>query len=243
MAFFVESKPAREPFLRAPSSVLGLIAVLVMAHVARVMAPAAVSDRVLNDYALNPARYSAQFLAAHHADPGSLLDRIVPFFGHMLLHADTTHIAVNSLWLLAFGPVVARRFGGPAFILFFTLCGLAGGAFYVAFNWGQDASVIGASGGISGLMGGAIRMMRLRQPYLNAATLPLLPIFSSQVLGFTAVWLGVNLVTGVIGLGMTAQYQAIAWQDHMGGYLAGLVLAGLFEPWFGLAARPSSRGT
>ncbi len=243
MAFFVETKPAREPFLRAPMSVFGLIAVLVAAHVARVLAPAALSERLLNDYSLNPARYSAQFLQLHHADPGSLPDRILPFFGYMLLHADTAHIAVNSLWLLAFGPVVARRFGGVAFILFFTLCGLAGGACYVALNWGQDASVIGASGAISGLMGAAIRMMRIRQPYLNAATLPLVPTFSSQVLGFTAVWLAVNLVTGVAGLGLAGQYQAIAWQDHMGGYLAGLLLAGLFEPWFGLAAKRPPGGT
>jgi len=242
MAFFVETKPSREPFLRAPISVVGLIAVLVAAHVARVFAPAAISDRILNNYALVPARYSAQFLAAHHADPGTLMDRVLPFFGHMLLHADTAHIAINSLWLLAFGPVVARRFGGAAFILFFTLCGLAGAAFYVGLNWGDDSAVIGASGAISGLMGGAIRMIRIRQPYLNVATLPLVPIFSPQVIGFTAVWLGVNLLTGVIGLSVSGQYQAVAWQDHMGGYLAGLLLAGAFEPIFGLAGKQSNAG-
>jgi|SRR5579871_1472007 len=242
MAFFVETKPSREPFLRAPASVIGLIAVLVAAHVARVFSPSAVSDQILNNYALVPARYSARYLVAHHADPGTLLDRILPFFGHMLLHADTTHIAVNSLWLLAFGPVVARRFAGPAFILFFVLCGLAGALCYVGLNWGDDSAVIGASGAISGLMGAAIRMMRIRQPYLNNATLPLVPIFSSQVIGFTAVWLAVNLVTGLIGIGVSGQYQAVAWQDHMGGYLAGLVLAGLFEPIFGLAGRRSRAG-
>lgn len=242
MAFFVETKPSSEPFLRAPNSVLGLIAVLVTAHVAREFAPPAISDRILNNYALVPARYSAQFLSAHHADPGTLMDRILPFLGHMLLHADTTHIAINSLWLLAFGPVVARRFGGAAFILFFTLCGLAGAAFYVGLNWGDDSAVIGASGAISGLMGAAIRMIRMRQPYLNVATLPLVPIFSAQVIGFTAVWLGVNFLTGVIGFSVSGHYQAVAWQAHMGGYLAGLFLAGVFEPIFGLAGKQSNAG-
>jgi membrane associated rhomboid family serine protease len=242
MAFFVESKSAREPFLRAPGAVIGLIAVLVAAHLARVFAPSALSERILNDYALNPARYSAHYLAVHHADPGSIVDRVLPFFAYMLLHADTTHIAINCLWLLAFGPVVARRFGGAAFVLFFVLCGLAGAACYLAFNWGDDAGVIGASGAISGLMGAAIRMMRIRQPYLNVATLPLLPILSRQVLGFSAVWMAVNLVTGIFAIGLTGQYQAVAWEDHMGGYVAGLILAGVFEPIVGLAARQSRGG-
>lgn len=230
MAFFVEGKPARQPFLRAPASVLGLIGVLVAAHVLRVLAPPAVAEQVLNNYALDPARYSGHVAAG-------VLANVLPLFTHMLLHANATHLAVNSVWLLVFGPIVARRYGGGAFVVFFVLCGLAGAAFFIALNWGDDVGVIGASGAISGLMGGAIRMMRLRQPYLNVATMPLLPIWSSQVLGFSAVWLAINLVTGLTGLGTGGQIEPVAWQDHMGGYLAGLILVGPFEALFGLSAR------
>ena len=232
MAFFVEGKPARQPFLRAPASVLGLIGVLVAAHVLRVLAPPAIAEQVLNDYALDPARYSGHAAAV-------VLANVLPLFTHMLLHANATHLAVNSVWLLAFGPMVARRYGGVAFVVFFVLCGLAGAAFFIALNWGDDVGVIGASGAISGLMGGAIRMMRLRQPYLNVATMPLLPIWSSQVLGFSAVWLVINLVTGLTGVGTGGQIEPVAWQDHMGGYLAGLILAAPFEALFGLSARQS----
>ena len=129
MAFFLDAKPARQPFLRAPASVIGLIGVLVAAHIARVLAPAALSDRILNDYALDPIRYHA------HAT-GSFADRVLPLFGYMFLHANTMHITINCVWLLAFGPLVARRFGGAAFVLFFLLCGLAGAVCYVAINWG-----------------------------------------------------------------------------------------------------------
>jgi membrane associated rhomboid family serine protease len=232
MSFFVEGKPARQPFLRAPASVLGLIGVLVAAHVMRILAPSPISGQILNDYALDPARYAV-------AGAGDFLTRLLPLFTYMLLHANFAHLAINSVWLLAFGPIVARRFGSTAFVLFFVICGLAGAAFFVALNWGADVGVIGASGAISGLMGGAIRMMRLRQPYLSVATLPLLPLWSAQVLGFSAVWLAINLVTGLTGLGTGGQIEPVAWQDHMGGYLAGLVLAGLFEAVFGLSARES----
>jgi membrane associated rhomboid family serine protease len=216
MAFFVEGKPARQPILRAPGSVIGLIGALVVAHVARVLAPPAVSDRILNDYALVPARYAVQSATAHGAG-SSLREQLVGLFSHMFLHANTMHIAVNCVWLLAFGPVVARRFGGIAFLLFFALCGLSGALLYIALNWGDPIGVIGASGAISGLMGAAIRMMRLRQPQLDAAHLPLVPILSSQVLGFSAVWLAINLLTGILGLAATGQIEPIAWQDHMGG--------------------------
>jgi membrane associated rhomboid family serine protease len=228
MAYFVENKPARQPFLRAPASVIGLIGVLVAAHVARVLAPSAVSERILNDYALVPARYAAGMPTAHGGG-SPLSEQVIGLFSHMLLHANTMHIAVNCVWLLAFGPLVARRFGGVAFFVFFALCGVAGALFYITLNWCDAVGVIGASGAISGLMGAAIRMMRLRQPNLNAPTLPLMPILSSQVLGFSAVWLAVNLLTGMFGFATTGQIEPVAWQDHMGGYLAGLVLVGLFD--------------
>jgi membrane associated rhomboid family serine protease len=236
MAFFVEGKPARQPILRAPGSVIGLIGALVIAHVARVLAPPAVAERILNDYALVPARYAIQSASAHGAG-SSLREQLVGLFSHMFLHANTMHIAVNCVWLLAFGPVVARRFGGIAFLLFFALCGLSGALFYIALNWGDPIGVIGASGAISGLMGAAIRMMRLRQPQLDAAHLPLVPLLSSQVLGFSAVWLAVNLLTGILGFAATGQIEPIAWQDHMGGYLAGLLLVSVFDRLF----RPSGR--
>jgi len=229
MAFFQDARSTHQPFLRAPASVLGLIGVLIATHVGRVLAPASVSDWILNNLALDPIRY--RFDA-----PVTIVGRILPLFGYIFLHANATHIAVNCVWLLAFGPIVARRFGSVAFVLFFLLCGLAGALCYVAINWGLDVGVIGASGAISGLMGAAIRMMNVRQPYLNIATLPLLPIFSSQVLGFTGVWLVVNLITGIMGLGLNGQIASVAWEDHMGGYIAGLFLAGVFDRLVGLGS-------
>ncbi len=232
-----DTPPARESIFNVPASIVALIGVLAAAHAARALSPAAVSDRILNDYALDPVVYSARALQALGAGVPSFYDRVVPLFSHMFLHADLTHIAINCVWLLAFGPVIARRFGGLAFFLFFLLCGLAGAACFVALDWGRNVAAIGASGAISGLMGGAIRMMRIREPYLNVATLPLQPLFSAQVLSFSAIWMVVNFVTGIFGIGASGALQAIAWQDHLGGYIAGLVLAGPFEHFVGFSAK------
>jgi len=229
MAFFQETRPAREPIFRAPAAVMGLIVVLIVAHVARVLAPAAVSAKILDEFALDPAVYVSK--------TANWLDRVVPPFSHMLLHGSLMHLLVNCLWLLACGPVVARRFGGGSFLVFFVLCGLAGAACFVAMNWGAPVGAIGASGAISGLMAAAIRMINFRNPYLNVATVPLMPLLSSQVLLFSAVWLVLNLLTGLFGGVVMGTIQPIAWQDHLGGYVAGLLLAGPFEHYVGLAAR------
>ncbi len=235
MAFFQEARPAREPIFRVPAAVVALIGVLAAAHAARVLSP--ISERIVNDYALDPALYSAAALKALGEAAPSLWGRVVPLFSTIFLHADLTHLAVNCLWLLAFGPVIARRFGGAAFVLFFLLCGLAGSLMFVALNWGQNIGAIGASGAISGLMGGAIRMMDIRQPYLNVAMLPLQPLYSRQVLSFTAIWMVLNFVTGYFAIGAFGAVQTIAWQAHLGGYIAGLLLAGPFEYFVGPAAK------
>jgi membrane associated rhomboid family serine protease len=223
---FLQSAPAREPFLKAPASVLALIGVLVAAHLGRVFAPAAVSEHILDQYAFVPLRYAPNAL-----DPGSLLDRAVPFVSYMFLHADATHLIFNCLWLLAFGAVVARRFRPALFFLFFFICGAASSALFLLLNWNTPGAVIGASGAISGLMAAGVRMLRVEALGGAGARTGLLPILSSQVLMFSLLWIGVNLLFGLTGMGMAGETHAIAWQAHLGGYFAGLLLTGPFDLW------------
>ncbi len=227
MAYFQEERPRREPFLRAPASVLVLIAILILAHTARTFAPEPLSERVIERFALIPALYSPAWLAAHHVPAPSLFWRAVPFVSHIFLHANYAHVLFNSLWLLAFGPIVARRFGGLPFIAFFLICGIAGAALHLAVYFGSDAAVVGASGAISGVTAAAIRMMRFDLPFLPRATLQ--PILTRQVLSFSLVWMGVNAFVGITGLGSGPVAGPIAWIAHVGGYLAGLLLSGPFD--------------
>jgi len=230
---FLQSQPSnpwtRQPIFRIPGVVLGLILVLVLAHVARVMAPGSLSGVMINRFAFIPARYSHTFLAAHDVDPGSLIDRAVPFVSYMALHNDFTHLAINSLWLLAFGPIVARRFGAPLFLLFFLICGIAAAVTHLVFNWGSLMPVIGASGAISGLMGAGLRLLPTQAPWAVPGEDRLAPVFSRQIVIFTVIWMAINLAAGLTGFGLGGETGLIAWQAHMGGYLAGLLLAGPFD--------------
>jgi membrane associated rhomboid family serine protease len=249
MAFLQE--PERQPFLRVPTIVAGLIAVIIVAHVARTMAPSALSNEILLNYAFFPARYSHAFLVAHNAAPQTFWDRAIPFVSYMFLHANYTHLFVNCVWLLPFGAIVARRFGAFAFLLFFFVCGIFAAVAHLAAFWGSTDFAIGASGAISGVMAAGFRIIAPveasdLQSFAAAVSgqvefrSPLAPVFSPRILMWTALWLLVNLVAGVSGLGggPGTGPQMIAWQAHMGGYLAGLVLAGPFDA-LGRSLRPA----
>jgi membrane associated rhomboid family serine protease len=226
---FLQSQPPRQPFFRAPPVVMWLIGGLTLAHAARVLASEARSRDIVYEYALIPARYSRAFLESHAADPGTWWERAIPFISYMGLHNDWTHLVINCLWLLAFGPIVARRFGTMLFLLFFIVCGVAGAATYLAFNWASPIPVVGASGAISGLMAAGLRMLPGQVPWAVAGETPLAPIFSRQILVFTAVWAAINLLAGVTGLGMGGEGGLVAWQAHLGGFVAGLLLCGVFD--------------
>jgi membrane associated rhomboid family serine protease len=144
----------------------------------------------------------------------------------MFLHGSWTHIGVNSVWLLAFGPVAARRFGWMLFLVFFLVCGVAGAAVHLVLNWADPNPLIGASAGISGLMAAAFRMLSFEP---RVTPVPLEPILSRRILLWTAIWVGVNFVAGKMGIGAGGGGDAVAWQAHLGGYAAGLLLAGMFD--------------
>ncbi len=229
MAFFQDSRPAREPFLNAPASVLWLIGVLLAAHAARVLVPDAVGNQILTSYAFVPARYSAEALSAQGIAPATLFEQGVTFISYIFLHANFTHVVINSLWLLAFGPAVARRLGPILFLAFFLICGVAAAATHLALNWGSLVPVIGASGSVAGLMGAGIRILYRDRNLAFGERPKLASIFAPPVLFFSGVWVFVNIAAGLTGLGMTDNMALVAWEAHLGGYFTGLFLISGFD--------------
>lgn len=223
MAFLQETP---QPFFRVPVVVPLLIALLAGIELSREFIWEAATNHIYGMYGFIPARYSTAFLAAHHVNAGSLFERAAPFVTYIFLHGSFAHMAANCIWLLAFGPLVARRYGGALFLVYFLLCGIAGACFYLAWDWGSPAAVVGASASVAGMMGAAFRIMGPRP--LEQAIVPA-SLLSRRILSWSAVWLGVNFIAGVLGLGAGPGVQLIAWQAHIGGYLAGLLLVDPFE--------------
>jgi membrane associated rhomboid family serine protease len=234
---FLQSQPPRQPIFRAPPVVMWLIGTLIALHAVRMWLPSSLAEDLAYEYGLVPARYSQAFLQSRMADPGTIWEQAVPFVSYIGLHNGWTHLAVNALFLLAFAPIVARRFGPALFLTFFLVCGVAGAVTYVALNWGSPVPVVGASGAISGMMGAALRMLPAQSPWAVPGATPLAPIFSRQIIVFSTVLIAINAVMGVTGFNIGGETAQIAWQAHLGGFAAGLLLCGPFD-----TLRPRSVG-
>lgn len=222
MAHFYEPK-VQQPFLRIPGAVMALVVVLVGAHAARELFFRDETAQLLYRFGFVPARYSASFLAEHFINAGNIFERSTPFISYMFLHVDWTHLIINCIWLLPFGAMVAQRYGSFPFLLFFLICGVLGAAFHLALNWGSTSPVIGASAAVSGLMAAAFRLLP------DGPQGPLQPLFSKRVLLLSIVWIGINALAGITGIGAGPGVHMIAWEAHMGGYFAGLLLPGAFD--------------
>ena len=227
MALFDSGRPAREPFLNAPASVLWLIVLILAAHAVRVFAGGELAETLIGQYGFIPARYAP---GGDLAGPGDWLAKAVPFVSYLFLHADFGHAGINCLWLLAFGPAVARRLGTVRFFAFFFFCGIVAALAHLAANWGSDAPAVGASGAISGLMAAGIRILYGARTARLGGRPGLAPIWLRPVLFFTVLWSLVNILSGMIGIGLPAgSSYFVAWEAHLGGYFAGLLFLDMFD--------------
>ena len=134
------------------------------------------------------------------------------------------------------------RFGPWRFYLFMIVTAVAGAAAHLLTHTSEVAPMIGASAAVSGAMAAAIRFAFARGSFLSfgrrngdaqaASQVPAQPLSRAlrnpRVLTFLAIWFGINIIFGMGSIAVGAQ--SIAWQAHIGGFLAGLVLFSLFDP-------------
>jgi membrane associated rhomboid family serine protease len=191
-------------------------------------------------FAFIPARYGATL--GPITLPGGLGADVWTFVTYSLLHGSWLHLVVNSIWLLPFGAVVARRFGGPRYLIFFAITAAAGAAAHLLTNWGSILPMIGASAAVSGCMaaatrfafqpGGPLDSWRHHDPesYLIPAAPLTVVLRNPRVFAFVGVWFGLNLLFGVGAASIPGADEAVAWQAHIGGFLAGLLLFPLLDP-------------
>jgi membrane associated rhomboid family serine protease len=230
--------PSREPIFNVPGVLVATLATLVLVHVVRLLLSQDADIELLLLFAFIPARYDTNILA-NAAWPGGLGADVWTFVTYSLLHADWMHLLFNSVWLLAFGTPLARRFGPVRFLAFFAVTAAAGAFAHLATHFGQMVPMIGASGAISGAMSGAMRFAFQRGgPLFGGAAhsyrVPALSLVDTfrdpRILAFLAVWFGLNLLFGLGSVSITGNEQPVAWQAHVGGFVAGLVLFSWFDP-------------
>jgi len=232
----------REPLFNIPPVIMAVLAVLVFIHALRTLVLTNDQDiEFILAFAFIPARYDSSVVLGG-ALPGGMGAEIWSFVTYSLIHADWTHLGVNSVWLLPFGSAVARRFGALRFLAFYAVTAAAGAVMHLLTHAGEQYPMIGASAAISGTMAAAMRFAFQRGGPLSfwrhgdvanyrVPAIPLTGVLRDpRVLAFLAVWFGINLLFGLGSLPIGGAGQVIAWQAHIGGFLAGLFLFSWFDP-------------
>jgi membrane associated rhomboid family serine protease len=229
----------REPILTLPPALTAYVLLIAVVHL-RVLLPPEWENWTIDVFGFIPKRYDSTLLNLDF--PGGAGAKVWTFVTYSLLHANLTHIGFNVLWLLPFGSALARRFGAVRFYLFMAVTAAAGALAHLITHEHAMAPMIGASASVSGTMAAAIRFAFVQGSFLSfnrgdadaAARVPALSLSRAlrnpRVLGFLAVWFGVNIIFGVGSLAIGADGASVAWQAHIGGFFAGLILFSLFDP-------------
>ena len=228
-----------EPILTLPAALTAYVALLAVIHL-RVLLPPDIENWTIDVFGFIPKRYDSTLLQIHF--PGGTGAKVWTFVTYSLLHANLSHLGFNVLWLLPFGSALARRFGAVRFFIFMAVTAAAGALAHLVTHEHAIAPMIGASASVSGTMAAALRFAFVQGSFLSfrrgdaeaAAKVPALSLLASlrntRVLGFLAVWFGVNIIFGMGSIAIGADGQSVAWQAHIGGFLAGLLLFSLFDP-------------
>ena len=215
-----ERRPPAFPFV-----VYALIALNVYVFFQEVAAPE--PDGFINAFAAIPYDVTHDVVLAPPSPPFPPLTIITSMF----LHGGILHIGFNMLFLFVFGPAVEYLTGHVRFLVFYLLCGIAGGVAQIAIGPGSHVPALGASGAIAGVLGAYL----VNFPFASIRTIvPIgcFPLFLRlPALLVIGLWAALQFVTGFGSLSdRAAESQGgTAYFAHIGGFSAGVLMIGLFK--------------
>ncbi len=231
--------PEHQPIFNLPPVIIGVLVVILGIQ--------AIESYALSTYTSDLTIWDFGFVPAGLTAPQTLppevmtaVGRIWTFVTYALLHGGWAHVGFNGLWLAAFGSPLAWRFGTTRFLLFSATGAIAGALIHLAIYPFSPVPLVGASAAISAHMAGAARFVfasggPMWRPAGTAAyRLPAPPLATvmrdRRVLVFLGAWFGLNLIFGIGAISQAIASSAVAWDAHIGGFLAGLLLFPFFDP-------------
>jgi len=204
-----------------------LIALNVLAFLLELSQP---SERALQSFITAWGVVPREYSSGHDIAPLIPLPFWSTLITSMFLHGGWMHLGGNMLYLWIFGDNLNKVMGQVRYFLFYMVCGLAAGLAHIAFNSGSGVPSVGASGAISGVLGGYMVLFpRNRVRVMMRGGITAVPAY--VMLG---LWILIQIVSGAMDQG--GEGSGVAFMAHIGGFAAGLVLVKLFAAG---RARPS----
>jgi membrane associated rhomboid family serine protease len=154
----------------------------------------------------------------HYATP---LPVYFNFLSSMFMHGSFAHIFGNMLFLWIFGDNLENLLGHIRFAAFYLVCGFAAALAQVLMGPDSAVPMLGASGAISGVLGGYVLLFPQRQ------VRAIIFNFLTTVPAFVAIgiWIAYQLIVGYM---TPAGMGGVAYAAHIGGFIAGVALIKVF---------------
>lgn len=211
------------PRRRFPAVTLLLILANVAVFVYQLSLSNHAGQVLVETYGLVPHKIQLALAGRHY----TLEQAFLPLFTCMFLHGGFLHIIGNMLFLWVFGGNVEDAFGSVPYLFFYLFCGIGSGITQVIFSWGSHVPSIGASGAISGVLGGYIIL------FPGGRILTLVPLiiiwwtFRIPAFIFIGLWFVLQFLSGVNSLDpkVAAATAGVAWWAHVGGFTLGALIA------------------
>jgi len=162
-------------------------------------------------------------------------------FTSMFMHGGWAHVLGNMLFLFIFGDNVERLYGFLRYLVFYLICGLVASFAQVLSNPESVIPSLGASGAISGVL--AAYLVNFPQNKVRVLV-GLRYVTEVPALLMIGLWALIQFASGIGSIAVSDQTSGgVAYWAHIGGFIAGAVIAYLLKPFFrgsGLAPSPGA---
>jgi membrane associated rhomboid family serine protease len=246
------NEPIRsEPIFKIPALIMLFLGILILIHLWFTLYVEETVDVVLT-YGFIPLRVSAFFIDAGwqgalervlstpimssvkkevaiylQSQPTPSLTTLITY---AFLHGSWMHLIMNGVWILAFGTPVVRRLGNARTLVLMVLTAVVGALFQTLFKPWDVMPMIGASAIASGLTAAAVRFAFTFEHRSSPHTAPVQTLWevckNRQALVFIVFWFITNFVFGAFSQTLGFTDGPVAWEAHIGGFLAGFILIG-----------------
>src|ERR1700682_2548077 len=184
-------------------------------------------EHFLYQFALIPARYFAPLPFKDFV--GDPLD-FLPFVSNMFLHGGWLHLILNMWTLWLFGRAVEDQLGSLPYLAFYFVCGLLASITHAAFNPTSTVPALGASGAIAGVLGCYVRLFPFSRIVVMVPILFLPLFFEVPGIVFAGLWFLMQVLQATAEWFAPFAGGGVAWWAHIGGFIAGVIFAGLLLP-------------
>ncbi|MEO8046030.1 MAG: rhomboid family intramembrane serine protease [Nitrospirota bacterium] len=209
------------PTERPPIITIAWIVACALVFLYQASLPAGPGETFVFQYGAIPALV---FGEADLPEMGVAIPAYATLITSMFLHGGWMHLIGNMLYLWVFGNNIEDAMGHAKYIAFYLTCGILAALSHALTDPSSSIPMVGASGAISGILGAYLLLfprakVLVMMPALGATRVP-----AAIVLG---MWFVMQLLSG--GMSIGTEGGGVAFFAHIGGFLAGVALIGLFK--------------